>query len=140
MLRWVIRENSPMVSAVAMCPRVAPPAGGESRAFLASRKGGRTLLTLPAREARAWSPGTRKGGPDDPDRKAPAARRQGRSGQAARKGCGHRGCAVRRDVPGRSGRLDDGGRAAVHPAVVSHVPPHPARSDLLLRARTLVGL
>src|SRR6266702_635602 len=73
MLRWVIRENSPIVRAVAMCNSVAPPAGGESRAFPAGLKAGRTLDS-PAGGGLSVVPRNDKGGPDDPGREAPAAK------------------------------------------------------------------
>src|SRR5579859_1829234 len=44
MLRWVIRENSPIVTSVSMPPSLNPPRGGESRPTYLP-------LTLPQREA-----------------------------------------------------------------------------------------
>src|SRR5712664_1660433 len=120
MLRWVIRENSPIVRAVAMCPSMAPPAGGESRPFWPAGKP-EEPLDSPSEGGLSVVPRNDKGEPDDPDREVPTARRRARSGQTARKGCGHPGCAVRRHVPGRSGRLDDGGSAAVDAAFLAHV-------------------
>ena len=120
--------------------RTACPAdAGARRTALPGRDHYNRSLTVsgnPTRRGRPErSPQERQGGHDAPGRKAPSGRRQARSGRTARKDCGHTGCAVRRHVPGCSGRLDDGGRAAVDAAFLAHVYRQLAVGDLRLRAR-----